>query len=152
MSKKIVFMPKKFIPDVTVCFFTEFNETTKTGKWTFTIDSAKITNIKGTRSSSSQEELDLLTVIDMFDFMNNKYNNILIYTNSIYVKCCINEWISLWKINNFDISEDFLIETKKKRPYWKLLSRIAEYIDKKKIKMKEFGNGTHPLVRYTIRA
>lgn len=133
------FVRVKQEPDVVVYLMTKYYKDTKKGKWVYTLKSEENISISGETVSDSQDELNLIAIIEVLERVRtSKY--IILYTDSIYVKCCLNEWIHRWAKHDFNIVEHHLDLSITKRPYHIILKRIYNIIKSKKFRVREINN------------
>lgn len=73
---------------------------------------------------------DLLVLIHLLEFLDPKIQNLTIYTNNIYIQSVINDWIRIWKPNNFISNKNV------PRPNHELLRIIAGFMDNIELNVK----------------
>ena len=141
-SGKLKFIKtSKFHPDIIANYSTKYEEEKKKGKWIANLrkKNGETWELNGHEEVENEEQLEYYAILNILEFLKDKndYKNIVLYTNSIYVKVCLTEWIPRWVKHNFEIVDTFLTDTIKMRPNYKLLQRIHELSKTKKLRIKE---------------
>ena len=93
------------------------------GGWAFLIEEEKDIRYRaGFEKNTTNNQMELIAAIKALEFLN-KYNDIIINTDSNYVKEGITTWIFNWKKNNWKTSTKQLV---KNRELWERLDNLCE--------------------------
>ena len=66
--------------------------------------------ISGFKAQTTNNQMELTAVIESLKIIKNSFQNITIYTDSIYVKDGITKWIFNWKKNSWKNSKKQLVK------------------------------------------
>ena len=93
------------------------------GGWAFLIAEEKDIRYRaGFKKNTTNNQMELIAAIKALEFLN-KYNDIIINTDSNYVKEGITTWIFNWKKNDWKTSTKQLV---KNRELWERLDNLCE--------------------------
>jgi ribonuclease HI len=87
------------------------------------IENNKETELYGKENNTTNNIMELTAPIKALEYFKSK-KNIIIYTDSNYVKLGITDWINKWKKNNWLNSKKIAVKNKS---YWMTLDKLNHF-------------------------